>query len=180
MKRLLLWSRDPVVSMLFQNEMHCLMERYSVNESLVEEIERLKEENRRLRTNYWSREDPSGPELSLSGSASSLSKLTFRLEVVLAKRVSTWGNRVWGQNFAFLLWLLLHEEAEHNRSLFSQSGWTAATPPGAVDEGSVSDASEAEERKDWWNKSVKHLVVSFKKKKNRFWTLVRLRVTVSQ
>ncbi|XP_045894173.1 protein NEDD1 isoform X1 [Micropterus dolomieu] len=34
------------------NEMHCLMERYSVNESLVEEIERLKEENRRLRTNY--------------------------------------------------------------------------------------------------------------------------------
>lgn len=34
------------------NEIHGLIERYSVNESLVEEIERLKEENRRLKTNY--------------------------------------------------------------------------------------------------------------------------------
>ncbi|CAF89755.1 unnamed protein product [Tetraodon nigroviridis] len=34
------------------NEIHSLIERYSVNESLVEEIERLKEENRRLKTNY--------------------------------------------------------------------------------------------------------------------------------
>lgn len=39
--------------LLFQNEIHSLIERYSVNESLVEEIERLKEENRRLKTNYW-------------------------------------------------------------------------------------------------------------------------------
>ncbi|KAG8012963.1 Protein NEDD1 [Nibea albiflora] len=38
--------------MLFQNEIHGLIEKYSVNESLVEEIERLKEENRKLRTNY--------------------------------------------------------------------------------------------------------------------------------
>lgn len=37
---------------VFQNEIHSLIERYSVNESLVEEIERLKEENRRLKTNY--------------------------------------------------------------------------------------------------------------------------------
>lgn len=37
---------------IFQNEIHTLIERYSVNESLVEEIERLKEENRRLKTNY--------------------------------------------------------------------------------------------------------------------------------
>lgn len=36
----------------FQNEIHSLIEKYSVNESLVEEIERLKEENRRLKTNY--------------------------------------------------------------------------------------------------------------------------------
>uniref|UniRef100_UPI0037E70F0E protein NEDD1 isoform X2 n=1 Tax=Semicossyphus pulcher TaxID=241346 RepID=UPI0037E70F0E len=34
------------------NEIHSLIEKYSVNESLVEEIERLKEENRRLKTNY--------------------------------------------------------------------------------------------------------------------------------
>ncbi|TMS00933.1 Protein NEDD1 [Larimichthys crocea] len=34
------------------NEIHGLIEKYSVNESLVEEIERLKEENRKLRTNY--------------------------------------------------------------------------------------------------------------------------------
>ncbi|KAF4091186.1 hypothetical protein AMELA_G00034120 [Ameiurus melas] len=34
------------------NEIHGLIERYSVNESLVEEIEKLKEENRRLRANY--------------------------------------------------------------------------------------------------------------------------------
>ncbi|XP_068169117.1 protein NEDD1 [Antennarius striatus] len=34
------------------NEIHGLIEKYSVNESLVEEIERLKEENRQLRTNY--------------------------------------------------------------------------------------------------------------------------------
>nr|XP_046249086.1 protein NEDD1 isoform X2 [Scatophagus argus] len=34
------------------NEIHSLIEKYSVNESLVEEIERLKEENRRLRANY--------------------------------------------------------------------------------------------------------------------------------
>uniref|UniRef100_A0A3Q3XKB6 Uncharacterized protein n=1 Tax=Mola mola TaxID=94237 RepID=A0A3Q3XKB6_MOLML len=34
------------------NEIHGLIERYSVNESLVEEIEKLKEENRRLKTNY--------------------------------------------------------------------------------------------------------------------------------
>uniref|UniRef100_A0A3Q4GKK1 NEDD1 gamma-tubulin ring complex targeting factor n=1 Tax=Neolamprologus brichardi TaxID=32507 RepID=A0A3Q4GKK1_NEOBR len=33
-------------------EIHCLIEKYSVNDSLVEEIERLKEENRRLRANY--------------------------------------------------------------------------------------------------------------------------------
>ncbi|RVE72141.1 hypothetical protein OJAV_G00058930 [Oryzias javanicus] len=33
-------------------EIQGLMEKYSVNESLVEEIERLREENRRLRTNY--------------------------------------------------------------------------------------------------------------------------------
>ncbi|XP_066505335.1 protein NEDD1 isoform X2 [Hoplias malabaricus] len=34
------------------NEIHGLIERYSVNDSLVEEIEKLKEENRRLRANY--------------------------------------------------------------------------------------------------------------------------------
>ncbi|XP_053175307.1 protein NEDD1 [Scomber japonicus] len=34
------------------NEIHGLVEKYSVNESLVEEIERLREENRQLRTNY--------------------------------------------------------------------------------------------------------------------------------
>ncbi|XP_035521354.1 protein NEDD1 [Morone saxatilis] len=34
------------------NEIHGLIEKYSVNESLVEEIEKLKEENRRLKTNY--------------------------------------------------------------------------------------------------------------------------------
>ncbi|XP_028814818.1 protein NEDD1 isoform X2 [Denticeps clupeoides] len=34
------------------NEIHGLIEKYSVNDSLVEEIEKLKEENRRLRTNY--------------------------------------------------------------------------------------------------------------------------------
>uniref|UniRef100_G3NYX3 NEDD1 gamma-tubulin ring complex targeting factor n=1 Tax=Gasterosteus aculeatus aculeatus TaxID=481459 RepID=G3NYX3_GASAC len=34
------------------NEFHGLIEKYSVNESLVEEVERLREENRRLRTNY--------------------------------------------------------------------------------------------------------------------------------
>ncbi|KAM6972955.1 protein NEDD1 [Aplochiton taeniatus] len=34
------------------NEIHGLIERYSVNDSLVEEIEKLKEENKRLRTNY--------------------------------------------------------------------------------------------------------------------------------
>ncbi|XP_044048233.1 protein NEDD1 isoform X2 [Siniperca chuatsi] len=34
------------------NEIHSLIEKYSVNESLVEEIEKLKEENRRLKTNY--------------------------------------------------------------------------------------------------------------------------------
>ncbi|KAM9376951.1 protein NEDD1 isoform 2-T3 [Pholidichthys leucotaenia] len=33
-------------------EIHGLIEKYSVNESLVEEIEKLKEENRRLRANY--------------------------------------------------------------------------------------------------------------------------------
>ncbi|KAM4734312.1 protein NEDD1 isoform 2-T2 [Anableps anableps] len=33
-------------------EIHGLIEKYSVNESLVEEIERLREENRRLRANY--------------------------------------------------------------------------------------------------------------------------------
>ncbi len=37
---------------VFQNEIHGLIEKYSVNESLVEEIEKLKEENRRLKTNY--------------------------------------------------------------------------------------------------------------------------------
>ncbi|TSK28085.1 Protein NEDD1 [Bagarius yarrelli] len=34
------------------NEIHGLIERYSVNESLVEEIEKLREENKRLRANY--------------------------------------------------------------------------------------------------------------------------------
>ncbi|XP_044211551.1 protein NEDD1 isoform X6 [Thunnus albacares] len=34
------------------NEIHSLVEKFSVNESLVEEIERLREENRQLRTNY--------------------------------------------------------------------------------------------------------------------------------
>ncbi|NWV45674.1 NEDD1 protein, partial [Daphoenositta chrysoptera] len=34
------------------NEMHTLLERYSVNESLVAEIERLREENKRLRTHF--------------------------------------------------------------------------------------------------------------------------------
>ncbi|KAM6926265.1 protein NEDD1 isoform 3-T3 [Lycodopsis pacificus] len=34
------------------NEINGLIEKYSVNESLVEEVERLKEENRRLKTNY--------------------------------------------------------------------------------------------------------------------------------
>ncbi|XP_071317360.1 protein NEDD1 isoform X3 [Trachinotus anak] len=34
------------------NEIHSLIEKHSVNESLVEEIEKLREENRRLRTNY--------------------------------------------------------------------------------------------------------------------------------
>ncbi|KAM6424865.1 protein NEDD1 isoform 2-T3 [Rhynochetos jubatus] len=34
------------------NEMHSLLERYSVNESLVAEIERLREENKRLRTHF--------------------------------------------------------------------------------------------------------------------------------
>ncbi|XP_026991565.1 protein NEDD1 isoform X1 [Tachysurus fulvidraco] len=34
------------------NEIHGLIERYSVNDSLVEEIEKLREENKRLRANY--------------------------------------------------------------------------------------------------------------------------------
>ncbi|NWS99212.1 NEDD1 protein, partial [Mionectes macconnelli] len=34
------------------NEMHALLERYSVNESLIAEIERLREENKRLRTHF--------------------------------------------------------------------------------------------------------------------------------
>ncbi|XP_070686177.1 protein NEDD1 isoform X2 [Pempheris klunzingeri] len=34
------------------NEIHGLIEKYSVNESLVEEVERLREENRKLKTNY--------------------------------------------------------------------------------------------------------------------------------
>lgn len=34
------------------NEIHGLIEKYSVNDSLVEEIEKLKEENKRLRANY--------------------------------------------------------------------------------------------------------------------------------
>ncbi|XP_043824772.1 protein NEDD1 isoform X2 [Dromiciops gliroides] len=34
------------------NEIHFLLERYSVNESLVAEIERLREENKKLRTNF--------------------------------------------------------------------------------------------------------------------------------
>lgn len=34
------------------NQFHSLIEKYSVNEPLLEEIERLREENRRLRTNY--------------------------------------------------------------------------------------------------------------------------------
>ncbi|XP_071398272.1 protein NEDD1 isoform X2 [Centroberyx affinis] len=34
------------------NEIHGLIEKYSVNESLVEEIEKLREENRKLKTNY--------------------------------------------------------------------------------------------------------------------------------
>ncbi|XP_044533574.1 protein NEDD1 [Gracilinanus agilis] len=34
------------------NEMHSLLEKYSVNESLVAEIERLREENKKLRTNF--------------------------------------------------------------------------------------------------------------------------------
>ncbi|KAI5105378.1 protein NEDD1 [Silurus meridionalis] len=34
------------------NEIHGLIERYSINDSLVEEIEKLKEENKRLRANY--------------------------------------------------------------------------------------------------------------------------------
>lgn len=37
---------------VLQTEIHSLIEKYSVNESLVEEIERLREENRRLRANY--------------------------------------------------------------------------------------------------------------------------------
>lgn len=36
----------------FQMEFQGLMEHYSVNEALVEEIERLREENRRLKSNY--------------------------------------------------------------------------------------------------------------------------------
>lgn len=38
--------------LILQNDIRGLIERYSVNESLMEEIERLKEENRRLKTNY--------------------------------------------------------------------------------------------------------------------------------
>ncbi|XP_056138008.1 protein NEDD1 isoform X2 [Lampris incognitus] len=34
------------------NEIHSLIEKYSVNDSLVEEIEKLREENRRLKTNF--------------------------------------------------------------------------------------------------------------------------------
>lgn len=41
------------VVLILQNDIRGLIERYSVNESLMEEIERLKEENRRLKTNYW-------------------------------------------------------------------------------------------------------------------------------
>lgn len=37
---------------LFQNEIHGLIEKYSVNDALVEEIERLREENKKLRANY--------------------------------------------------------------------------------------------------------------------------------
>lgn len=41
-----------LLSVCWQNEIHGLIEKYSVNESLVEEIEKLKEENRRLKANY--------------------------------------------------------------------------------------------------------------------------------
>lgn len=41
-----------MILFVFQTEIHSLIEKYSVNESLVEEIERLREENRRLRANY--------------------------------------------------------------------------------------------------------------------------------
>lgn len=65
-----LWGRTPQktplkVDLLFQNEIHSLIEKYSVNESLVEEIERLKEENRRLKTNYW-------PQIERWGNSSAL------------------------------------------------------------------------------------------------------------
>lgn len=36
-----------------QNELKGIIEKYSVNEALVTEIERLKEENNRLKSKYW-------------------------------------------------------------------------------------------------------------------------------
>ena len=36
-----------------QNELKGLIEKYSVNEALVSEIQRLKEENNRLKSKYW-------------------------------------------------------------------------------------------------------------------------------
>lgn len=37
---------------LLQNELREMMEKHSINEALVQEIDRLREENRRLKTKY--------------------------------------------------------------------------------------------------------------------------------
>ena len=44
------WFTNVVV---LQNELKGMLEKYSVNEALVTEIERLREENNRLKSKYW-------------------------------------------------------------------------------------------------------------------------------
>lgn len=154
----------PPAALVFQNEIHGLIEKYSVNESLVEEIEKLKEENRRLKTNYWP-SDPQ-PELwncSALSSASqaappptlrpSLGQVIFRLQTVMG-RGSQPEARVFSQNTAsvensgFLLALLLPADWRgRTKSCFlsyitasPQSdccGWAPSVPRGAEDACSI-------------------------------------------